>query len=52
MENALKLYQEALRLHFKGSWDAAVEAYDSLLESDVLQDVLKKVRYSYGIVLY
>ena len=44
MENALKLYQDALKLHYKCDWDGAFDAYDSLLASDVLQDVLHKVQ--------
>lgn len=47
LENALKLYQDALKLHYKGDWDGAFDAYDSLLASDVLQDVLHKVSLSH-----
>lgn len=45
LENALKLYQDALKLHYKRDWDGAFDAYDSLLASDVLQDVLHKVSF-------
>lgn len=42
LENALKLYQKALKCHYQGDQHQAFEAYESLLASDVLQDVLKK----------
>ena len=43
LENALKLYQDALKLHSLGSFDAAAIAYESLLSLEVLQEVLRKV---------
>ncbi|CCG80969.1 Histone transcription regulator 3 homolog [Taphrina deformans PYCC 5710] len=41
-EHALKLYQDALKLHYQGDRVLAEAAYDSLLNSDVLQEVLAR----------
>ncbi|KAI5841141.1 hypothetical protein DFP73DRAFT_516695 [Morchella snyderi] len=37
IEEALKLYQRALKLHTDGEWDEAHKAYDELFSSDIFQ---------------
>jgi outer membrane protein assembly factor BamD (BamD/ComL family) len=45
IEEALKLYQRALKLHTDGAWEEANKAYDDLFQSEIFQiDVEEQVR--------
>jgi outer membrane protein assembly factor BamD (BamD/ComL family) len=44
IEEALKLYQQALRLHTDRHWEEAQKAYDELFQSEIFQlDVEEQV---------
>jgi outer membrane protein assembly factor BamD (BamD/ComL family) len=47
IEAALKLYQQALRLHTDRQWEEAQKAYDELFQSEIFQlDVEEQVLHT------
>lgn len=47
IEEALKVYQRALRLHTDGAWEDAQKAYEDLFQSEIFQlDVFEEVAIS------